>query len=309
MATQASTLLLLALCAGLASLASYALSQWRTRRGGGTMALAGVGFGTALLLSAVFLIVMALLLLSHQWLSRLNDTSAEIGDQAARIATPNPFAAIEASSFSPSADEIEETPRGNADVQRTRRPERIEDDTSRAPAMSLSDATTTLASSRPRKTSTIDPALASDPWAATRCVVPIAREWRDGTRWTIVNDCGAVVAVLIATCEPSCVGDRWHYLVDGMLLPAKIQRPTTEAEETQYAKELRHAACVVNDSKAVDLIGTGLQDRGETWQVELEEARSRDGCLNEIRRLSLLGTRSGMPIERLFSGSLYSRTQ
>lgn len=310
MASHASTLLFLAVVVALASLASYLWSQWRARSGSETVAFAGLGLGTALMLAAVFLVVVGVLLLSHQWLMRLHDSAAaQNATAAAEIPRANPFrsarvepsptglaSAVQSSARTRAREQVEARPRS---ARWTEEPATTRARSNQLPEVQSSQSRSLVAS-------------ASDPWAATRCVVPIEREWRDGTRWTIVNDCGVTVAIVIATCETpaaACPNGAWRYRENGLLLPAKSQRPTTETEETQYSNELRHAACVVSDSSAINLIGTANAERSEQWLSELEEARAHDACLSEVRRLAQLGARSGMPLEALLGATLYSSSQ
>lgn len=294
---------------GLASLASYFSSQWRARQGRSTLALAGIGIGTALLLAAVFLVVLGVLLLSHDWLARLDETAAEL-DAEARDAREivHPFAAttIDASSKREPGSHTQH------DARQVRSREEVEPaqptPAAAAEETAPNDTLVGLTGREQRSTAL----LASDPWAATGCVVPFKREWNDGTRWTIVNDCGAAVAIVIATCERSageCASGSWRYPADGDVLPAKQVRSTTQVEETQYATELRHAACVVTDRAAVNLIGIHLQDRAAQWPSDFEEARAHDACLTEVRRLTRLGIRSGVHIEALVGAPLYSRAE
>lgn len=72
MATPTATLFLLAIVAGLASFASAQLSRWHMRHGRGTLGLAGSGIGTALLLTAVFLVVFGVVLIAYQWFAHLD---------------------------------------------------------------------------------------------------------------------------------------------------------------------------------------------------------------------------------------------
>lgn len=311
MATHASTLLSLAIVVGLASGASYLLGQWRVRRGDATFALAGMGVGTALLLAAVFLVVLGVVLLSQQWLSRLKETASSnetaVGDIVTR---PNPFAAVQIES--PAHLDIEWDGGHNSRALRTQTAS-----AARGGPHQQTQERSARAAASPRPPAASDPReqnggvlSASDPWAATRCVVPLKREWSDGTRWTIVNDCGVAVAILIATCERpanACSNGAWRYPAEGLQLPAKVQRPTIEAEETLHAIELRHAACVVTDSIALDLIGIEPPARTQQWQRDFEAAQARDTCLHEVRWLAALGARSGVSLDALFGGTLFSR--
>jgi hypothetical protein len=308
MASHASTLLLLAVVVGLASLASYLLSQWRARRGNEPLALAGIGIGTALLLASVFITVLGVLLFSQKWLSRLNEIPSQ-SDAAAgdSFALPNPFDSVE---IEPPPDlGIQSNARQDSRRNRAREESAQNRQVPEVSARADAGQSELILPSVGRKHNP-SALSASDPWAATQCVVPFKREWDDGTRWTIVNDCGVAVAIVIATCEWAaieCSNGTWRYPADGLLLPAKIQRPTTQAEETQYVNELRHAACAVTDPTAVNLIGMDSEARTEQWQSEFAVARVRDTCLSEVRGLTALGRRSGVPIDALFGHAVYSR--
>lgn len=315
MASEVSTLLLLAVVVALASLASYWLSQWRARDGGQTFTFAGLGIGTGLMLAAVFLLVLGVVLIVQQWVSRLDGAMPESENAIADIARrPNPFDSVSSVSGEPTSDErtglVPTRARAQARSDENRSREVRPTEPSSAAGVSTEDIIARKSVGGQRGTGVLS---ASDPWAATRCVVPVRREWDDGTRWTIVNDCGVAVAILIAVCarpESECSSRAWRYPEDGLTLPAKHQRSVTEAEQTQYANELRHAACVVTDPTAVVLMGLNGEERNTPdRQRAFAEARLRDACLSEVRRLSVLGAAYGRPIEAMLGARLYSRAE
>jgi hypothetical protein len=108
--------------------------------------------------------------------------------------------------------------------------------------------------------------------------VPIRRDWNGVTRWTIVNDCGAPVGVMIGN--------------EGLVLPAKYQRSVTEAEERIDAASLHHSACFVTNARAIRLIGMSMEARSTAdWRAEFETERQEDPCLSQIPRLRETGDR------------------
>lgn len=304
MAGHASTLLLLGCVVGLASLASYFLSQWRARTSRETFALAGIGFGTALLLTAVFLLMFGMLLVAHRWLSSLQGAATKSEATVSDLtALPNPFSSLPVET---SIGQISSNESADLDISRQNETSEQQQRTDlEMPEGFTATATRSTVpsvlppSGRKQRTG----ALATNaPWAATRCVVPLRRDWPEGTRWTIVNDCGVAVAIVIATCERSasdCPNDAWRYSLHDFLLPAKHRRPTTEAEEVRYTNALRHVACAVWDEVAIALIDIDNEARFAQWQSELEETRARDACLRAARGLTQAGASSGLPIEAL----------
>lgn len=311
MTSEISTLLLLAAVVALVTLASYLFHLWRARHGGGTVAIAGLGIGAGLLLAAALLLVFGIVLIVQQWLSRLDATTPESEGAMLEIPnSPNPFDRV---SGEPSPERSR--PVAARERARSRPDENPSHDSRQATSASeVGVAAEDLIAEKPAdRQHGADVPSASDPWATTRCVVPVRREWDDGTRWTIVNDCGVAVAILIAVCarsESDCPSRAWRYPEDGLTLPPKYRRSVTEAEQTQYVNGLRHAACVVTDPTAVELIALDREARNTPdRQRAFEEARLRDACLSEVRKFSLLGAASGMPIETVLGATLYSSVE
>lgn len=124
--------------------------------------------------------------------------------------------------------------------------------------------------------------MSQDAWGGTRCVVSYQPDPLDPTRWLLENDCGAPVAVLIATCErqlSECderASGLWDYREGGMILPGKYQRSVTSAEQTQYGAHIRYIACIIEQPWAVNLIGQGL---AAFSSADFEAAQPSDSCL------------------------------
>jgi hypothetical protein len=153
---------------------------------------------------------------------------------------------------------------------------------------------------------------ASDPWAATRCVIPIRRDPAHLTKWTIENDCPAAVAIVIGMCSDSAGCDesamhRWTYEARGVVLPEKRQRTVTEQEQTFFGERVEHLACALSSQRAIELIGESSEVRAsQEWQRDFEDARALDDCMTWVARLSEHGRRTGVPIHSLIGGSRLS---
>jgi hypothetical protein len=145
------------------------------------------------------------------------------------------------------------------------------------------------------------------PWAATRCVVAFHMDPSDLQRWTIENDCQWPVAILIATCSlpaDECFDRRsrsWRYRPDGMILPARIQRPVTVDEQTQLGRHIRYVACYVTVRDTIRRIARG-EDTGPTSFLARSDGTSAmDMCLSTVLRLSDDGNSSGYSIDALLN--------
>jgi len=142
--------------------------------------------------------------------------------------------------------------------------------------------------------------VTGDMWSATKCVVPIRRDPEEPRRWTIVNDCGAPVAIVLASCE-SEVGEctrraSWVYSIDEIVFPAKYQRSVTEAEEIRYALHVDHAACRLVSMAAVRLVGMDDETRASpSWRDAFETATSSDACITAARGLLAAGMSTRQP--------------
>jgi hypothetical protein len=89
-------------------------------------------------------------------------------------------------------------------------------------------------------------------WGATRCVLAV-RQDPQAARWTLDNECGVPVGIMLATCDddqPQCAGG-WKYVQQGMLLPAKQQRSVSQREQTQSGVKIRYIACAIEDADTV----------------------------------------------------------
>lgn len=139
-----------------------------------------------------------------------------------------------------------------------------------------------------------------DMWSATKCVVPMRRDPQEPRRWTIVNDCGAPVAVILASCESEedeCTRRAsWVYSINEIVFPAKYQRSVTEAEEIRYAVHVDHAACTLANMATVRLIGMDDETRASpSWRDAFETAALSDACITAARRLLATGMSTRQP--------------
>ena len=126
----------------------------------------------------------------------------------------------------------------------------------------------------------------SDPWLASRCVVATAVDWPSGRRWTFDNECSTPVSIVIVTCtldDASCSAGQaaqWVYQPQGMILPAKFQRPVTEIEQTVTGVRVRYAACSMAEDRLVQLIGAGMDERAsQDWQRQFKDLAASDRCI------------------------------
>lgn len=144
-------------------------------------------------------------------------------------------------------------------------------------------------------------AASVDPWAATQCVVVLQRDPAEPTRWTIENDCGAPVGVIVAACTQTAVACEaagvtpWKYSYDEVLLPNKARRTITEAEQTVFGEHIRDAACIVAAPAAIELISMDAPARAsDTWRANLSIARETDPCLMQLLWFAERGRRTGL---------------
>jgi hypothetical protein len=129
----------------------------------------------------------------------------------------------------------------------------------------------------------------------------------DPQRWTIENECGWPVAILIATCVMSAdeCFDRqsrsWRYRQDGMVLPAKMQREVTADEQTQLGRHIRYVACYVTAHDAIRRIAGGDETGPASFLARPDVASAMDVCLSAVLRLSDEGNSSGYSIDVLLN--------
>jgi hypothetical protein len=269
MGNGAVTVLLVALLITAASLASYFWSQSRViYYRGKAFPLAGVGAGASLLIGTVVLIVLAAILLARFNLADFDvQEMIEATVSNPQATRPNPFAPVSKSTPEPKTkSDPSKTAAGGDALGR----ERGNDVASSSPRPSVARNASSHVAANIDANRVVAPPIV-DLWAATRCVVPIRREWDGVTRWTIVNDCGAPVGVLAAS--------------EALVLPAKYQRSVTEAEERIDTTSLHHSACLVTNPRAIRLIGMNIETRRTAdWQAEFATARQEDPCLSAIPR-------------------------
>jgi hypothetical protein len=138
----------------------------------------------------------------------------------------------------------------------------------------------------------------TDLWLASRCVVATGVPLDDGTRWRFENECQLPVAIVVATCDASIAlcssAPRWRYRDNGMILPAKYQRPVTEAEQTVRGSIVRYAACYITGGRLVRLLGADQQERSSTvWQEQFTGLSENDSCVSQVESWSTAGAKSG----------------
>jgi hypothetical protein len=144
----------------------------------------------------------------------------------------------------------------------------------------------------------------AEPWSATQCVVAFQIDPADETLWVLENECATAVAIVIASCDQSAdqcaTNATWRYRANGMMLPAKWQRPVTLDESTQVGRRIRFVACNLNTTEGARLVGTdrSLQAPGE-WSDRFEAARESDECLIRVHQWSAAGHRSSRSLDAL----------
>jgi hypothetical protein len=313
-----STLLVIFLLALAASLASYLLRQWAFTSGRHrTFAWAGISLAATLLLAATVVVVLSISFLPQRLFTqddRATEPMIKPAQSGSAITHSDP--AGEASPEQSLRTARNARVESGSDHRRTR-DSQVDEKSSdlrdgpepQAAATSLAtDAERRAAADIAARVSNTGVVASADPWGATKCVVPVHLDPANPTRWTIKNDCGAPVGIVLATCmrsAPECnVSKAWQYEEDGMVLPAKYQRSVTEAEQTRTGHQLRHLACTVTTPAAIRLIGLDSETRSSpSWRAEFESVRERDECLNRVKRLSDAGRHAGVLIDDLRANS------
>jgi hypothetical protein len=310
-----STVLVISLLVLVASLASYVLSQSGfIRSGGRTFAWASISMGTTLLLAAVVIVVLAIAFFSKLRLLTSGTEATQAVTSTQPYPRPNPFRegvpAGTNSVVQSDAPQVDSNDRTSGRTRRQGRSTRAGNELEQQPTASSVTSKTEHQSSNALATRVGSPGVltaAADPWAATKCVVPIHGDPADLMRWKLVNDCGVPVGIVIATCSQSeaecnARGSRaWKYQIDGMTLPAKPQRSVTEAEETVRAAQLRHLACAITDPNAIKRIGKEQVGPSLASREDFESVRKMDDCLVRVRELSIIGQSTGLPIDALLA--------
>lgn len=293
----ASTSITIVLLVLAASLASYLLSQWSPIRNK-AIAWAGIGLGTTWLIAAV-----AILAISAAFVAKLSFVKPAL-DPRTMIEPPN----ARTGQVNPLLETVNPSEPAAGDALPERTPSRQSD---RAPSHETGgdDLPRSATTARDQVAATANPAAPAvgasaaayvDPWAATQCVVVLQRDPAEPTRWTIENDCGATVGVIIAACAHTAVdceagAAAWKYSYDEILLPNKVRRTITEAEQTVFGEHIRDAACIVAAPAAVELIGMDAHARAsDTWRADFSIARETDPCLMQLLSFAERGRRTGL---------------
>jgi hypothetical protein len=308
------TLIAFALLVFAASLASYGLRVALAARSHRGLVIFGFSVGTALLLTAAFIVVVS----TNPWLKgRFSDYLA-LPDEIPNHERPNASlvrsdALRESTAKQTGSDEaVAEHASAPAKARRAyMMSDRVGEDSLASPGESgeapvvtsglIRDAERTHLGSIARAVPTMRP---TGPWDATTCVVAIQPDPAEPTRWWLENECGRAVVILFSARE----SESWKYLASAMLLPAKHERFTTQAEETQHGKEIRYVACTVATQHLAELIIAGRRSRSErAWLDELAAARDTDECLARVERWADSGRHSGLPIDQMLGPGLPGR--
>ena len=308
---DATTLVVILLLVGVASLASYLLTQWNAVRGGVvSIGWVALSVGTLLLLVAAAVAVLTAGF-PKVWLS-----FSKPGEPSRESA-----AGIETRARVPerqlAEDELRPAIQRPASVARSVRD--VPDQEVLTDAPTVNRAPDAASPANPQRS--IQPAAggaprapgpvfaASDPWAATKCVVAINPDPAQLTRWTLESECGVPVAILFASCSAGpheCAGSQsWNYQEGPLTLPDKARRPVPLVEQTRNGKSIRFAACFLSSPAAIELIGQDRETRtSSSWREEFEAARSGDECLTRVHDVTRAGRESGQPIDALLRAPL-----
>jgi hypothetical protein len=192
--------------------------------------------------------------------------------------------------------------KGDADRSRSRQPHANRDDVMRTEpdrSASLLPATAGAAGG------VVASGTATEPWSATRCVIAFQIDPADETHWIIENGCTTAVGIVIASCtqraDQCATNTAWSYRPNGMLLPAKAQRPVTQDESTQVGRRIRFVACNVTSAAGTRLIDTDrAMSSSREWNSSFQSATEIDGCIEQVRQWSEAGRRSSQSLEALF---------
>jgi hypothetical protein len=293
----------------LASFGSFWWSRYAHARHQSLFGWTALAMGTVFLLAAVAIMVMSA--------SRLSLVSWQVQEDQAGI-VGSPSVNVDASRPSPFERATGDAKASSRHINRKSRASDLDSQvTDRQQVEPVQRASTArsdgeLGISRLAKRRLDMPAFdAADPWAATRCVIPIQRDPAQPTRWTIENDCSFAVGIVIAACSnDECdATQRWNYEAQGVVLPRKLQRSVTAQEQTFYGERVEHLACALATQRAIELIGESNEERAtEAWRRQFAEARALDDCLAWVTRLSEQGRRSGVPIHALIGGGRLSHS-
>lgn len=305
---DASTLLIVFLLVSAASLASYALSHWRSTRGaGGSLGWAATGLGTTMLLIAAAIVVLTFVFRGALWPLRFGAEQEARRPAAAtnKVSTRAvPTAEVPAAAASKSAPPL--TPAAQPTAHRDGSEVRALLTPAGNQHTSTPGSQQSAGQHKSASSSASLPVFADDdPWAATGCVYVFNPDLGEPTRWKIENGCNVPVGIIVSFCtenSPGCTErtTSWKYPSRGLLFPAAPQRPVTHDEQTLYAQAVRYVACYVSTPSVVWLIGAPSEERSSaSWREQFESARMDDGCLARVQSWSAEGQRTRLPIDIL----------
>lgn len=287
-----STLLVVFLLVTAATLASYALSYWSSRRGPAGAGWAATSIGTTLLLTAAAIVVLTFVFKGPLWRPNFGTEQQSTYRSAAspEISAPEVSTGPMAASVLPT---VAAASPAAPTASRAARPVGSIYDTGDN-HQSLTAATTPSTAERiPEPLGTF---VAGEPWVATRCV-HLHPPGSDVTRYKIENDCDVPVAVIVSICSADardCAPGRQ------LIFPAKLQRPVTLDEQTVVGNSVRYVACFVASATARSLIGAPSEERSTSeWREQFESARVSDGCLSEVQSWVEQSRRTRVPIDVL----------
>jgi hypothetical protein len=315
----ASTLLAVFLIVLAASLSSWLLSQWLAARNRSKpLAWAGVSAGTLLFLAAALLAVLSISFLAPlPFAGRDGQPMIEPATSGSAIAQSAEVLQAMPTSERASAA-AERAASRTSDYEEPRR-KSLDDVVEPEPVAALASLRANGELPGHAVATTTSPGsvvpVAADPWAATRCVRAFHIDPSDLLRWTIENECGRPVGILIATCPRSAVecterqSTAWQYPRGGMILPGQTQRPVTDAEQTRHGQQVRFVACFVTTPEAIHLIGRPSDMSDEAGAADrLQDVLARDECIARVQRWSDEGNRTGFSIDALLGGPLPQNT-
>jgi hypothetical protein len=274
-----NTAIAICLLAGCASLASYWLSQ-RKVLAGERPSLGGIGLaiGTALLLFG------EIIALTTTWVDSIESASTAdlplpvVGQP---LASPFPTArpiATDKNAMSREAQYVRASP-----YVPTTTPETDTEARSAAPRVASSVPGTVYARVV-RSSGPVGP-TSGYLWGATRCVFAFRQDPTE-ERWTLENDCGVPVGVMLATCadhQARCAGG-WRVVNEGMLLPGKPQRSVSLREQTQRGARIRYIACAIEDPDTIAFMAIDPPAMPTNARREaLDAAAQNDLCVGAIR--------------------------
>jgi hypothetical protein len=313
-----ATLVVAILFIAAASLASYFVSQWNELRGRAV----NLGWMTAIVGTTLLLAAAAIFILAMGFVPTLRLALLSAPDKKV-VAADSPFSSAQGVA-NVERESRAQAPKGTAAIRgdgpvvpRDRVGTTERDLEARIQVASGSPLT---AASSITSTTTTGVATTADvsrflpsgnPWAATSCVIALNRDPSELERWTLENECGVPVAILIASCSResgNCEHGRspsWDYRQGLMLLPGKAQRYVTVDEETRYGTLIRYVACSLTSDLTIGLIGQSGDSRTSSeWQDRFEQAVNGDECMSLVRHWVVRGQSSGLSPDYVLGPSL-----